>query len=112
MTDFGGRWGRGRLCVSSHLHAWPDGESVREAEPDAASGRLPGCCAQLFSSQLGSGFSSTISPRGPGANDVPELAAAEQGPLTRQQAEAGREQSGTQKTHWYPLPHPPMASGL
>lgn len=25
----------------SHLHAWPDGESVREARPDAASGRLP-----------------------------------------------------------------------
>lgn len=25
----------------SHLRAWPDGESVREAHPDAASGRLP-----------------------------------------------------------------------
>ena len=41
-VTLGGTGGGGQLCVS-HLTTTPqpDGESVREAEPDAASGRLP-----------------------------------------------------------------------
>ena len=41
-VTLGGTGGGGQLCVS-HLTSTPqpDGESVREAEPDAASGRLP-----------------------------------------------------------------------
>ena len=41
------------MCFSSHLHASARWESVREAEPDAASGSLPWPRARLFSSRLG-----------------------------------------------------------
>lgn len=90
----------------SHLHAWPDGESVREARPDAASGRLPWPLREALLQPAGQVPPPT--PRGdPGANDVLELAVAEKRISSGHAVGRGREKwvGGPEDGPWYPFPH-------
>lgn len=66
-VTLGGAGGGGRLYVSRLTSKpGPDGESVREAAPDAASGRLPwALCTDGSSPASLAGPSSSSSLRGP-----------------------------------------------
>lgn len=89
-------------CVFlSHLHAWPDGESVREARPDAASGRLPWpLCEALLQPAW------QVLPPTP-TGDREQMTSSSWrwhrrgSPLATQQEGAGRCELG----FWYPFPH-------
>lgn len=110
-VTLGGTGGGGRLCVSRLTSKpRPDGESVREAAPDAAAGRLPRALWWLFSSRLGRSL--LLLPEGTQEQMTfwSWLWQRRGSPLASQQERAGRSGlGGPEDVTWYSLPSFQMA---